>query len=141
MAKKTASLININDDQQLYAEIERLTELRWSLMVDRKVSKANKISDQLFELQRCIPGLPDKGQRILDQMAASPKEELRELAAWNLIPLQPKTAKKMLVDLAKNASNVHIKITADTTLDEWKAGRVDYFNTMNLSSDGKRLEK
>jgi len=140
MAKKITAPIDVNDDQQLYAEIERLTELRWSLMVDRKVSKANKISDQLFQLQRCILGLPDKGQRILAQMADSPKEELRELAAWNLIPLQPKTARKMLSDLAKNASNVHIKITARVTLDELVAGRIDYYRAMNLTPDGKPIE-
>ena len=132
MAKKTAALIDVTDDQQLYAEIERLTDLKWLLMVDRKVSKANKISDQLFELERCIPGLPDKGRRILMQLAASSKEELRLIAAWHLIPLQPATAEKMLADLAKNASNVHIAITADTTLDEWKAGRLDYNRVMNL---------
>ena len=109
-------------------------------MVDRKVSKANKISDQLFELERCIPGLPDKGRRILMRLAASPKEELRFVAASHLIPIEPKAARKMLADLAKNASNVHIKITSRVTLEELDAGRVDYYGTMKLSPDGKRLD-
>ena len=132
MAKKAAALIDVTDDQQLYAEIERLTDLKWLLMVDRKVSKANKISDQLFELERCISGLPDKGHRILMQLAESPKEELRFVAASHLIPIELKTARKMLADLAKNASNVYIKITSRVTLEELDAGRLDYYGTMNL---------
>ena len=141
MTKKIETSIDVTVDQKLYAEIERLEDLRWSLMVDRKVSKANKISDQLFELERCIPSLPDKGRRLLMQLASSPKEELRYVGASHLIPLEPKTAKKMLADLAKNASNVHIKITSRVTLEELNAGRVDYYRTMNLTPDGKRLEK
>ena len=139
MAKKTATSIDVTDDQQLCAEIERLDDLKWSLMVDRKVRKANKISDQLYELERHIPSLPDKGRRILMQLAASSKEELRAVAAWHLIPIERKTAKKLLTDLVKNASNVHIKITSEITLEELNAGRVDYYSTMNLSLDGKRL--
>jgi hypothetical protein len=139
MANRLAPSIDVNDDQQLYAEIERLEDLKWSLMVDHKVSKANKISDKVFELERCIPGLPDKGRRLLMQMAASPKEELRAVAAWHLIPSEPKTARKMLTELAKIASNVHISRTTGVTLDELKAGRVDYYGTMNLTPDGKRL--
>jgi hypothetical protein len=128
------------DDQQLYAEIEKLTDLKWLLMVDRKVSKANKISDQLFELERCIPGLPDKGSRILGRLALSPKEELRLIAAFHLIPLSLKAARKMLAVLAKKANNVHIKITARVALEELDAGRVDYYRSMNLSPEGKRLK-
>lgn len=133
--------VDLTDDKQLYAEIERLEDLKWSLMVDRKVSKANKISDQLFELERRIPGLPDKGRQLLMQLAESPKEELRFIAASHLIPIELKTARKMLSNLAKTASNVHIKITARVTLEELDAGRADYFGTMNLSSDGKLLAK
>lgn len=136
MARKPATSIDVTDDQQLYAEIERLEDLKWSLMVDRKVSKANKISDQLFELERHIPSLPDKGRRLLMRMAASPKEELRLVAAWHLLPLEPWTAWKMLADLDKYASNVHIKITSGVTLDELKAGRIDYYGTQNLPQDG-----
>lgn len=141
MAKKTVTTIDVTDDQQLYAEIERLEDMKWALMVDRKVSKANKISDQLFELERCIPGLPDKGRRLLMQLASSPKEELRFIAASHLIPIELKTARKLLADLAKNASNVHIKITSWATLKELDAGRVDYYDMMKLSPDGKRLEE
>lgn len=140
MATKTATPIDVTNDHQLLAEIERLTELKWSLMVDRKVSKANKISVQLFELERCIPGLPDNGRWLLMQLAKSPKEELRFIAANHLVPLDLKTAKNMLSDLAKNASNVHISITAGVILEEINVGRVDYFRAMNLSPDGKRLE-
>jgi hypothetical protein len=139
--KKIAAHLDINDDQHLFSEIERLTDLKWSLMVDRKVSKANKISDQLFQLERQIAGLPDKGRRILEQLANSQKEELRYIAASHFIPLKPKTARKMLADLAKNANNVHIKITARVTLEELDADRVDYYGVMNLSSVGKQNEK
>jgi hypothetical protein len=140
MAKKITMAIDVTDDQQLSAEIERLTDLKWSLIVDRKVSKANKISDQLFELERCIAGLPDKGRRILMRLAESPKEELRQIAAWHLVPINLKVARKILADLTKNASNVHIKITSRVTLEELDSGRVDYYGTLNLSPDGKRLE-
>jgi hypothetical protein len=140
MAKKITSSIDVTDEDQLFAEIARLEDLRWSLMVDKKVSKANKISDQLFELERRIPGLPDKGLRLLMQLAASPKEELRLIAANHLIPLNPSLAKKLLKDLDKNASNVFIRIIADTTLSEWKKGRIDYYGTMELTPDGKLKE-
>jgi hypothetical protein len=140
MAKKANPLINLTDENQLMAEIVRLIDLRWSLMVDRKVSKANKISDQLFELERQIPGLPDKGLRLLMQLAASPKDEVRIKAAWHLIPLDPSLAKKMLKDIEKNAINVFIRIEAETTLDEWKKGRIDYYGTMNLTPHGKLRE-
>jgi len=132
MAKKTAALIDMTDESQLMAEIIRLVDLRWSLMVDSKVTKANKVSDELFELERRIPSLPDKGRRMLMQLAESPKEELRIKAAVHLIPLQPSIAKKLLTDLAKNAQNVFIGIEADTTLEEWKAGRLDYDRVMGL---------
>jgi uncharacterized protein YjeT (DUF2065 family) len=124
MAKKTAPRIDYTDENHLMAELERLIRLRWSLMVDRKVTKANKVSDELFELEQRIPELPDKGRRMLLTLAQSPEEELRMVAADNLISLEPKTAKKLLSDLAKNASNVFIGIQAETTLDEWKAGRL-----------------
>ena len=140
MAKKIILSIDVTDDQQLCAEIVRLTDMKWSLIVDRKVSKANKISDQLFELERYIPGLPDKGRRILMNLAESDKEELRQLAAWHLIPINLKAARKILADLTKNASNVHIKITSRVTLEELDAGRVNYYGTLNLSPDGKRPE-
>jgi hypothetical protein len=140
MAKKINIPIDVTDDQQLCAEIERLTDLKWLLMVERNVSKANKISDQLFELERHIPGLPDKGRRILMKLAGSPQEELRQVAGWHLIPINLKIARKILADLTKNASNVHIKITSRVTLEELNAGRVDYYGSMNLSPNGKRLE-
>ena len=124
MAKRDASYIDYADENQIMAELVRLVRLRWSLMVDRKVSKANKISDQLYELERHISSLPDKGRRMLLTLAESPEEELRMVAADNLIPLEPKTAKKLLSELATNASNVFIGIQAETTLDEWKAGRL-----------------
>jgi hypothetical protein len=140
LKKNPAAHIDVTDDQQLYAEIERLTDLKWMLMVDRRVSKANNIGYQLFELERNIPGLPDKGRRILQLLADSPKEELQFIAASHLIPLELKRARKMLSALAKNARNVHIKIVARVTLQELDAGRVDYYGSFNLSPDG-RLKK
>jgi hypothetical protein len=140
MVKKVTAHFDLNDEKQLLEEICRLVDLRWSLMVDRKIGKANKISDKLFQLERRIPGLPDRGLRILTQLSESPEEELREVAAWHLLPIQPKKAKKMLADLAKNASNVHIKITSRVTLEELEAGRVNYYEAMNLSPDGRLLD-
>jgi hypothetical protein len=140
MTKKIVTSIVVNDEKQLLDEIVKLVDLRWSLMVDRKVTKANKISDQLYKLERHIPSLPDKGRRLLMQLAESPKEELRIKAAFHLIPLEPAIAKKLLEELAENARNAFIGIEADTTLGEWKKGRLDYYCIMNLSADGKRLE-
>ena len=124
MAKRSTPHIDYTDENQLMAEIVRLVQLRWTLMVDRKVSMANKVSDELFELDLRILDLPDKGRRMLLKLAESPEEELRMVAADNLISLEPKTAKKLLSELAKNASNVFIGIQAETTLTEWKAGRL-----------------
>jgi hypothetical protein len=120
------------EEGQLYNEIVRLNDMKWSLMVDRKIRKANIISDELFEVERKIPSLPDKGLRLLQRLAQSPECELRLIAAWHLIPLEPKAARMMLADLAENASNVHIQITADTTVQELNAGRVDYYKTMEI---------
>jgi hypothetical protein len=132
MAKSPASNIDLGDENQLHNEIVRLNDLKWSLMVDRKVRKANQISDKLFELERHIPSLPDEGLRLLQRLAQSPECELRFIAANHLIPLEPKAAKMMLADLAENASNVHIQITAWSLLEELNAGRIDYYKIMKL---------
>lgn len=139
MTKKTIANVDVKNDEELLREVEKLVELKWSLLVEGKTNKANKVSDVLFELERCIYGLPDRGKRILSVLAASPKEEYQLLAAWHLIPIEPDCAKKLLSKLSVSAKNVHIQIIADTTLEEWISGRLDYFLTMQLSPDGTRL--
>lgn len=138
MVKRPVVRIDFGDESQLLAEIIRLDELRWSLLAERKVRKSNKVGDQLFELERHIPSLPDKGRRLLMRLADSPKEELRIKAAFHLVPLQLEIARNLLVDLAKNARNVHVKIEARTTLEELNAGRIDYNRIMNLPIDDRR---
>jgi hypothetical protein len=122
--QKNNARIDDADESKLIAELSRLVRLRWLLMVDRKVNKANKVSDELFDLLQRVVNLPDKGRLMMLTLAQSPEEEIRMVAADHLIPLEPKIAKALLLDLGKNASNVFIGIQAETTLNEWKAGRL-----------------
>lgn len=120
------------EEMHLLEEILRLVGVRYELLAERKVKKANKVSEQLFELERQLTKLPDGGAKILLKMAESDKDEIKIKAAFHLIPIRPNLAKNLLIDLVQNTENVPVKIEARTTLEEWNAGRLNYRQIMNL---------
>lgn len=120
------------EEMYLLEEILRLVAVRYDLLAERKVKKANKVSGQLFELERQLTKLPDGGAKILLKMAESDKDEIRIKAAFHLIPIRPNLAENLLIDLVQNTENVPVKIEARATLEEWNAGRLNYRQIMNL---------
>jgi hypothetical protein len=95
------------------------------LLGDGGVKAANRAGVKLNRLACRIRAMDDKGRKILEELIVSKEEAVRSHAAYYLLPINPDLATRELANLAKNASNVFLLTSAETTLDEWLAGRLD----------------
>ena len=87
--------------------------------------KSNKAHDKLISAARKIRlSRSDQGQLFFSSLVSHDMPHVRAWAAFNLIPLNPKLASKVLSQLAKGPPG-EVRLDAEMTLKEWKAGRLD----------------
>jgi hypothetical protein len=90
---------------------------------DHKTS--NKVHDKLDSAARKIRlHSADGGEAFFASLLNHPKPYVSLCAAFNLIPFNPKLARKTYERLAKGAAG-EVGVAAEMTLKEWKAGRLD----------------
>jgi hypothetical protein len=119
-SKKSATSIKDMVDQ-----FKQLAIASSEILGDGGVKAANRAGVKLNRLACQIRVMDDQGRKILEELIASKEEAVRSKAAYFLLPINPTLATRELANLAKNASNVFLLMSAKTTLTEWKAGRLD----------------
>ena len=91
--------------------------------------KGNKAFDRLMRAAKQIRLMhQDGGEEFFTSLLTHDMPHVVNAAAFNLIPLNPKLARKTYEKLAKGPPG-EVSFDAEMTLEEWKAGRLgpDWF--------------
>jgi hypothetical protein len=87
--------------------------------------KGNKAHDRMMIAAKAIRLLhPDGGEKFFTSLLTHREPYVMSIAAFNLIPFNPKLARATYEKLAKDGEG-EIGFNAEMTLKEWKAGRLD----------------
>jgi hypothetical protein len=87
--------------------------------------RSNKLYDKLYLAARKIRlHSTDGGAAFFESLLDHPMSYVASAAAFNLIPFNPKLARATYERLAK-VEDSEAGVFAETTLKEWKAGRLD----------------
>jgi hypothetical protein len=87
--------------------------------------KGNKAFDRLMRAAKQIRLTHhDGGAKFFTSLLSHDKPHVVSAAALNLIPFNPKLARKTYERLAKGSPG-EVRLDAEITLEEWKAGRLD----------------
>ena len=87
--------------------------------------KGNKAYDRMMIAAKAIRlCYPDGGEKFFTSLLTHEVPYVVSVAAFNLIPFNPKLARKTYERLAKDGEG-EIAFNAEMTLKEWKAGRLD----------------
>jgi hypothetical protein len=122
MPKMKTPKLSMDD---IKSQFESLAIAANEIMGDGGVKAANRAFDKLMKLASVIRTMQDGGKSILEELIVSKEEAVRSKAAYLLLPIDPERASQELLDLSKNASSVFLLTSAETTLEEWLAGRLD----------------
>lgn len=87
--------------------------------------KGNEVFSRLMRTAKEIRlTVADGGQNFFISLLADEMPHVVKAAAFNLIPLNPALARKAYKELAKSPSG-EVRLDAELTLKEWKAGTLD----------------
>jgi hypothetical protein len=87
--------------------------------------KGNEVFSRLMRTAKEIRlTVADGGQNFFTSLLAHEMPHVVKAAAFNLIPLNPALARKAYKELAKSPSG-EVRLDAEVTLKEWKAGTLD----------------
>jgi len=87
--------------------------------------RGNKAFDRLMRVAKQIRLTHhDGGQKFFASLLTHDMPHVVKAAAFNLIPLDPQLARKTYERLAKGPPG-EVRLDAEMTLKEWKAGRLD----------------
>jgi hypothetical protein len=87
--------------------------------------KGNKAHDRMMITAKSIRlSHPDGGEKFFTSLLTHNELYVVSVAAFNLIPFNPKLARATYERLAKDGEG-EIGFNAEMTLKEWKAGRLD----------------
>jgi hypothetical protein len=87
--------------------------------------KSNKAHDRMMIAAKAIRlSHSDGGENFFTSLLTHEMPYVVSIAAFNLIPFNPKLARKTYERLAKDGEG-EIGFNAEMTLKEWKAGRLD----------------
>lgn len=87
--------------------------------------KGNKAYDRLMKAAKQVRLThQDGGEKFFTSLLAHGMPHVVSAAAFNLIPFNPKLARKTYNELAKGPPG-EVRLGAEITLEEWKAGRLD----------------
>lgn len=87
--------------------------------------RSNKLYDKLYGATRKVRiHSSDGGKAFFESLLDHPMSYVASAAAFNLIPFNPKLARETYERLAK-VEDSEAGVFAETTLKEWKAGRLD----------------
>lgn len=114
----------LTEEELFRAFVEHATAHR-DLFVEGDVKASNRAHDKLIKVAVQFRQLPDRGEHMLRELIRSTNESVLVWAAYFMLTLDAKLAVKTLRDIAKTTESATIGITCDTTLQEWRAGRLD----------------
>jgi hypothetical protein len=114
-----------HDETSLKKSFVKLSKLHRAYFVSGEIRKSNDIMDKILALGVYIHRLQDSGLSIYRELVSSKYEEVRSHAASFLLGLDSQLAEATLENLAEHANSASISLTAETTLEEWRAGRFD----------------
>jgi hypothetical protein len=123
MVRKLAS--GPSTEEELFnAFVEHATAHRDSF-VEGNIKASNRAHDKLIKVAVEFRQIPDRGEHMLRELIRSSNESVRGWAAYFMLTLDEKLAVKTMRDIAKTTQSASVKITSETTLEEWRAGRLD----------------
>ena len=113
-----------SDSALLQAFIEQATSHR-ELFIKGDVKGSNRAHDRLIHVAVHLRERSDRGERLLRELIRSDHEAVRSWAAYFLLPIDENLAVRTMQDIAESTQSATIHISNETTLAEWKAGRLD----------------
>jgi hypothetical protein len=118
----------LTEEELTEAFVEHATAHR-DLFVDGDVKASNRAHDRLIKVAVQFRQLPDRGEHMLRELMRCTNESVRGWAAYFMLTIDEKLAIRTMRDIARTTQSASEKITCDTTIEEWRAGRleVDWF--------------
>ena len=94
-------------------------------LANNLIAICNEAYDRMMIAAKAIRlSYPDGGENFFTSLLTHEMPYVVSVAAFNLIPFNPKLARKTYERLAKDGEG-EIAFNAEMTLKEWKAGRLD----------------
>lgn len=112
------------EEELIKAFVEHATAHK-DLFIEGDVKASNRAHDRLIKVAVKFRQFPDRGEHMLRELIRSTNESVRGWAAYFMLTIDEKLAIRTMRDIARTTQSASEKITCDTTLEEWKAGRLD----------------
>jgi hypothetical protein len=95
------------------------------LFLKSDIKGSNRAHDKLIQVAVKFRQLPDRGERMLRELIRSNHENVRTWAAYFLLTIDAKLAIRTMQDIAATTESATTQISNETTIKEWRAGRLD----------------